>query len=547
MVWASFLEILLIAVMGIAGGTGLFVLAAYIARPKRQTARELLAEVEERAALLFDEGDLLDANAQGRLLLDQVPDHGSDLDRVLTALEPGFPTISDRLAILAYDQKIRIDGTGPATDQVLEAEFWNDLVRITVASRHSKDRAIGAVDAVAIGAMEAELDVLRALSEDSPHLMWHMNSDGDVTWANQAYQNAIESISGNTSWDGGWPIPKLFEQIKTAPAHGEASLRRVAIRAAGGHDDSSMWFEVTSRRRGTGSVHFASDANGLVRAEKAQRDFVQTLTKTFAGLNIGMVVFDNHRRLVLFNPAFLDMTGLKVDFLSMRPLIESVLDRLRELNVLPEPRDYASWRDQMVALEAGAKDGTYSETWSLPGGQTLRVTGRPHPGGAIAFMFEDISTEVSLTRRFKSELEFGQSVIDNIEEGVVVFSGAGTQIATNDVYDRLWNNLTPASLVEIRVHDAIQHWRNMCVPTSIWRDLQEFLMGGSEPRGEWAEEVQMVDGRHLFCRFVPLPGRATLVTFRVLATKPRSKTHAIASSEAPLERQDQLVFRRAAH
>ena len=62
--------------------------------------------------------------------------------------------------------------------------------------------------------------------------------------------------------------------------------------------------------------------------------------------------------------------------------------------MMPEPKDYRSWRQQMSDLEAAAQNGTYEETWALPTGQTYRVTGRPHPDGAVALLFEDISAEV---------------------------------------------------------------------------------------------------------------------------------------------------------
>jgi hypothetical protein len=37
----------------------------------------------------------------------------------------------------------------------------------------------------------------------------------------------------------------------------------------------------------------------------------------------------------MFNPALLDMTELPVTFLSTRPTIDMVLDRLHELRVMP--------------------------------------------------------------------------------------------------------------------------------------------------------------------------------------------------------------------
>ena len=68
----------------------------------------------------------------------------------------------------------------------------------------------------------------------------------------------------------------------------------------------------------------------------------------------------------------------------------------------------------MVALESAAAEGNYHETWLLPNGQTFRVTGKPHPNGAVAFLMEDISDETSLTRKFSSQIDTSAAVIDNL-------------------------------------------------------------------------------------------------------------------------------------
>jgi len=48
----------------------------------------------------------------------------------------------------------------------------------------------------------------------------------------------------------------------------------------------------------------------------------------------------------LFNPALLDLTGLPAEFLAMRPSLLSVLDAMHDRNMIPEPKDYRSWRRQ---------------------------------------------------------------------------------------------------------------------------------------------------------------------------------------------------------
>ena len=47
------------------------------------------------------------------------------------------------------------------------------------------------------------------------------------------------------------------------------------------------------------------DVTEIVRAQQAQKNFVQTLTKTFATLSIGLAIFDRNA-INAFNPALID-------------------------------------------------------------------------------------------------------------------------------------------------------------------------------------------------------------------------------------------------
>ena len=80
-------------------------------------------------------------------------------------------------------------------------------------------------------------------------------------------------------------------------------------------DNSEMgerWFEVSMSEDGGIQTFFAVNITALIRAERAQRGFVQTLTKTFAQLGTGLAIFDRHRQLVLFNPALVDLTNMSL-------------------------------------------------------------------------------------------------------------------------------------------------------------------------------------------------------------------------------------------
>ena len=502
---SSGIVVIFVTCVSVVSAGLIVIILTYLNSARRQSARVLMRESEASTVFLFDGDTLLDATASARQLLGRKDPRATDLDAVYSLLSHRFPDLRERLAGLATSGRIIVSAA--AQNGLVEAETWDGLTRLTLRHQTSESAPL---QRLAIEAIEDELQTLRSIGEDAPQLIWKQDDTGTITWANRAYLNLADKI--NPIPEGSeptWPPGPLFTATGAKPDAATPQVRRYPLHVPG--QNQEQWFEVTSMRRGAETLHFALDANGIVRAEQAQKTFVQTLTKTFAHLSIGLAIFDRQRRLVMFNPALLDLTGLPVTFLSARPLVHSVLDRLRDMNMLPEPKNYASWRDQVAALEAAAIKGTYSETWNLPGGQTYRVTGRPHPDGAIAFLFEDISAEVSLTRHFRQEIETAQSVIDSLEEAIAVFSSSGTLTMSNAAYTRCWG-LSADAMSEIGLQDEIRRWQERCAPTPVWGGLRGFVDGFSE-RAEWFEKVVLDNGQALSCRFTPLPHGATLVGF----------------------------------
>lgn len=196
----------------------------------------------------------------------------------------------------------------------------------------------------------------------------------------------------------------------------------------------------------------------------------------------------------------------------MRPNLLTFFDRLRDARVMPEPKDYGSWREKMTALVEQANDGKYAETWALPSGATYRVTGRPHPDGAVAFLFEDISAEMSLTRRFRSELELSQSILDKLDDAIAVFSASGTLTATNKAYCSLWRIDPDSSFAEISIIDAMRGWSQMGGAHLLWGELRDFVLT-QENRATWSETVTFPDGKRFDCVVHPLQNGAALIRF----------------------------------
>lgn len=498
----------------------------------RQSRPVVIAADQDQPVFLFHGRSLVDATSAARHLLVRRGGKGSEWDQLVELVNRQFPGLrhaaTDGLPNGQFLSKRQGD------DSILEIDRWDDMTRVTL---HEASQQPSLLHPLAVNAMEEELETLRRITQDAPQLMWREDASGTITWANRAYLALADQMSPGPQDSGPtWPPHRIFELApggrKTAP-----DLRRVSVQVPG--QDEPLWFDIERRRQGAETTHFACDARSVVLAEKQGRKFVQTLTKTFAQLSIGLAIFDRQRHLVMFNPALLDLTHLPVEFLSGRPLIQSFLDRLRDRNMLPEPKNYASWREQVSALETQAEAGTYCESWTLPGGQTYRVTGRPHPDGAIAFTFEDITAEIALTRHFRSELETAQNVLEAMDEAIAVFSAAGTLTMSNAAYASVWGH-SAEGLEDITLRGEIDAWQKLTAPTPVWDELRQRARQSTRLKPT-RTAIRMTDGRSAVCRCVPLAGGSSLVAFQIAGQTGASP------SLPPAEEADlpELVFRRA--
>ncbi|OSP54615.1 PAS-domain containing protein [Pseudoruegeria sp. SK021] len=463
---------------------------------------------EDEIVFLFDNRTLVDATLNARAQIPAEPASADDWTRFVAAYSQRFEGLEAKFHNLDSGEHAEIYEDADDPDSLrLQARRVDGLLRIVLIDPVEHRRS-DLIAHFSLAAMRAELTTLRAIAEKSPVLTWKQRQDGTIVWANSAYLDLIRSVAGEAALFA-WPPPDIFAEAHFAQATSDLT-RRVPIPAASKSD--KLWFDVVVLHGDAENLCFASPADRVVRAESALNEFVQTLTKTFAHLTIGLAIFDRNRQLALFNPALIDLTGLPAEQLSGRPSLHSFLDALRDRQRIPEPKDYKSWRLHIAQLEAGAENGTYEEVWHLSSGETYRVTGRPHPDGAVAYVFEDISLEVSMTRSFRSEIEISQSVLDNIDTAVAAFSRDGALSLCNQSYTSLWTSDPETSLASASFGQALDLWQSRCRADEAWDDIANSVLN-STGRSPWAGKVVMQDGTVLLCRVRALTAGGTLVSF----------------------------------
>ena len=532
------------AAVASAGATLLLALGLAPRRggPARAARAPTTEDEAEACDFLIHGATIQPLTGAARTLVESFGPGGGRLARLRAHLAvdcPGIEADLEALALYGVSFRRHCQPEGAAPFEVHGAPRGGAAL-ISIRAASDEARALREAE-TALRRTQDEARFLQAAFDRAPVLAWSLGRDGQVAWANAPYRDRFAARAT------GLPdhrVPDAFARASEEvplTARGGGQRRRVALPAA--TDGESHWYELNEAPGPNGeTLGFALEADDLVAAEASLRRFIETLTETFAHLPIGLAVFDKNRRLGLFNPALTDLVKIDAVWLAGRPSLRDFLERLRETRQMPEQKDFASWRRKLTEIEEGAREGAYEENWVLPSGKILRVTGRPHPQGAVAFLFEDISTAIHLERRYRSELELSQATLDRMAEAVAVFDTSGMLVFVNSAFESLWEMEPMQGLHGPGVGELTEFWAERCRATPAWARLREFATG-AEARAAWTEPLETCDGRVLQLLVAPLPDASALVVFRCLFEERTALAEARSRLEvrAAAERRDLLA------
>lgn len=457
------------------------------------------------ASFLFRNGEMFDHHAG--VLPDTDPDVPLTWSVLRTWLEPRFDHLPLTLDELPADRPVTHHPSGAQDTAGLHLHRTGHGTRVTL--RDPPHACPAGRHALLMAQRRAE-EATQAV-QAAPHPIWATSPEGTVQWQNAACRATFASN------------PPVIDN----PGHDGNSLSRISLPPTEAR--RPVCFEVRSAVSGGDVLHHATDITKIVKAETVQKDFVQTLTKTFAYLTTGLAVFDRKRKLALFNPALVDLTALPAQFLSAQPDLMAFFDNLRDRRVMPEPRSYSSWRNQINEVIESAEGGLYQETWALPNDITYRVTGRPHPDGAVAFLFEDITGEVMLARRFRTQIDLRQSALDGLPDAIMVMGPDGVLSFCNDAASRLLRIDPDGCFADMSVGDLLRVCADALPDAEVWREVGAALR--SRGQGETVcRALDSAPGHGLTCRVEPLPGGARMLMLHGHAARasklPVATTHA---------------------
>ncbi|MEM8852318.1 MAG: ATP-binding protein [Pseudomonadota bacterium] len=360
------------------------------------------------------------------------------------------------------------------------------------------------------------------LLESAPFPAWVESEAGERRWTNRAYAEAVgHSAPLPEGTDEALLDANAMAQLTDGdgPSHG-----RVQTVIAG---ERRVLDVAVDRREGVLAA-LALDVTETVRELTVSQRTLEGHAATFDRLAAAVAMYGPDRRLTFHNAAFQTLWQLPATFLEHAPAEEQLLDRLRAERKLPETADFKAWkRDQLRGYET--REG-FERWWHLPDGQTLRVIANPGPHGGVTYIYENVTEQLALERRYNALTRVQAETIDNLGEGVASFGPDGLLRLSNPAFWEL-SGVHPADVGDhVRVIGAT-------VPAEVstpWAALAERVTGLTDHRTTVSGRIERADGQVLDYAFSPLPDGSTLATLVDV-------TDSVNVARALLERNNALV------
>jgi signal transduction histidine kinase len=357
--------------------------------------------------------------------------------------------------------------------------------------------------------MKLELQQLNNMVNALPMPIWQRNAQLQIRSCNLAFMEAAEETPDSQNGDS----LELYNQAKILARRAletkqKAHERRYIIL----HGERKLYdlYEIPwADGLSTTGVGIDNSDMDSVRAEmeqlkSAQADLLESSTSA-------MAIYGPDQRLRSYNNAFCRLWKLEGVWLETHPKYSEVLEQLRENRALPEQANFPAFKQQHLKLFTDLID-PQEEFYYLPDGRTIRVLAIPHTMGGVLFVYEDVTDRLALERSYNTLIAVQNETLDNLHEGVAVFSEDGRLRLSNPVYMQMWNHTREITSTNPHISDLLNRNKALFVFEDWERFKNEFMamMSGREVR---QQRLERRDGKVLEIIAVPLPDGQTLINY----------------------------------
>jgi signal transduction histidine kinase len=370
----------------------------------------------------------------------------------------------------------------------------------------------------------------RALLDTLPMPVWLREPIGRLIWVNTAYVKAVEADS---------ELEVLERQIELLETR---QRKHVAKAVAAGQSYNARVHLIAGGQRKPHDIVIlpidgmtAGAAIDVTEIETAQGELdrqIAAYDRTLDRVETAVALFDRDQKLVFHNAAFTNLWALDPQWLATRPSASDILDRLRDVGVLPPVVSHRDWKGQVLAT---SRSGTpLEDTWPLTDGRIINFIAEQQSDGGVTYLFADETDRIALESRYNALIGVQTETLDSLKEGVAVFGTDGRLKLVNRAFCEIWKIPRNKLVGEPHIGEIIAAVETLFPDAGTWMRIGRAVTAFQDERETFSGQMDRTDHLVIDYALMPLPDGATLLTFADV-------TNARLAERALVERNEALV------
>ena len=441
-------------------------------------------------------------------------------------------TVKDDKRVQIAGRRFRIGREGPMIDLLWFSESL-------AAAAELKKQADDLVTA------EKKASEALAFFDHVPFPMWTRSTDLTITRCNNAYAKALDvspedalkdqhELASQTARGGSGKA-----LASNALQEGKAQTERRHVIIAG----KRRLLEITEmplKEEGNPNalLGFAVDVTGEEDKDTELQRHLSAQHEVLEHLGSAIAIYGPDQKLDFFNRAYLNLWEANEAFLRGKPTFNEILEDLRERRRAPEQADFQRYKKERTALFTSLLEPR-EDLMHLPDGTSLRILSAPHPLGGLIFVHEDVTDKLALESSYNTLIAVQRETLDNLAEGIAVFSPDGKLRLFNPAFARIWK-LAPDFLGENpHVADLLEQMKPLFSFGDNWAEFKNEMVGYTLDRNPRKGRLERADETAIEYSTIPLPDGAVLNSYLDVSDSIRVE-QALRASNAALAAADRL-------
>ncbi|MEC9345025.1 MAG: ATP-binding protein [Pseudomonadota bacterium] len=400
-------------------------------------------------------------------------------------------------------QKLAMDACRARAEacEALRDEATERAERMTVEAGVLRDKLVS---------LGRERDNFRRLLNAAPVAVWRRDLAGDIVWRNDTHRTVVGE--GSDSDEIASAIDLAQPQLLVARARDEetpvSEERRFVVEG-----QRRVFHVVETPLLGEDeSAGFAIDITATDELRRELRRQVHAYNDVLEVMSTAVAIYDRDKRLIFANKAWKTLWSLEDDFVSGRPTMVEVLDRLYQMRKLPEQTEYRQFRKHRDDLFTTLME-PYEELYQRPDERMLREVVTRHAFGGLLFTFDDATDRIVLERNLNTYIATLRAVLDNLHEAVAVFGPDGKLNLTNVGYRELWGLSPEFVATDPHIRDVVDLVIGALGRPAQLLEWRDSLIASATEMRSGDGRLDLPDGRFIEFASTGLPDGRTLFTY----------------------------------